>query len=174
MSGLSNSEGYDNLRQQGETLKSEGMALAANARPIDVVRGQIALLEALLRSPTGECTLDDATADLAVSFPCGGKWRGQVPLRLAKLGIIEPAGYARSVRPSRHRGFLTRWRLVDREMAVLHLACLEIKLELENLEKQIQVLDEATKNLPAGATAAGNEFSSLTTQTSKELSNETV
>lgn len=106
------------LRQRGELLKLRGMELAASKRAAEVATGQADFLRALLHSPTGICTMDDSTADLSASFADGGKWRGAVVRGLAMAGIIQRVGVVQSDRPSRHRGLLARWRLVDREKAI--------------------------------------------------------
>jgi hypothetical protein len=84
-----------------------------------------AFLRALLNSPTGEATLNDADDDRARQqpFPGGGKWRGLVVRALAARGIIRRvrAGEAlttvRSRRPPRKGGELGLWRLADRDAA---------------------------------------------------------
>ena len=102
------------LQQQGETAKQIGMSLAADAKFDKVQNGKIAFLRAILQSPDGCGTIDDATADLATEFDDGGKWRGTVVRSLAYSGIIERDGIAISDRPSRHRGYIGRWRLKNR------------------------------------------------------------
>ncbi len=109
------------LRDRGEAAKLLGMTLAANARHDRVSTGKIALLRALLASADGTATIDDATTDLAESFGDGGKWRGTVCRTLAMAQLIERVGVEKSERPSRHRGYVTRWQLVDRRRAGLLL-----------------------------------------------------
>jgi hypothetical protein len=113
------------LRQRGELLKLRGMQLAADKHNAEVAIGQAAFLRALLKSASGICSIDDATDDLAVSFSDGGKWRGTVVRGLAAAGIIQRVDTVRSDRPSRHRGLLHRWRLVDREKAESRLRSLD-------------------------------------------------
>jgi len=110
------------LREHGELAKLSGMTLAADAQPDRVTTGKIALLRALLVSPDGTATIDDATDDLAAEYRDGGRWRGSVCRSLAMAGITERVGVEQSERPSRHRGYITRWRLVDRRKASLLLA----------------------------------------------------
>lgn len=117
------------LRREGERRKQAGMALAADARPDAILAGKIAMLRALLASPDGTATIDDATPDLAIEFGCGGKWRGSVCLALAHAGQIVRVGVELSKRPSRHRGYVTRWRLVNRSKARLLLSNLLITLD---------------------------------------------
>jgi len=109
-------------QQPGESAKLHGMTLAADAQPDRVAAGRIALLRALLASPDGTATIDDATDDLAAEYRDGGRWRGSVSRSLATAGITERASVEQSDRPSRHRGYITRWRLVDRRRASLMLA----------------------------------------------------
>ncbi len=110
------------LRDRGEVGKLRGMELAANRRPDKVTAGKIAMLRALLTSPDGTATIDDATPDLAESFADGGKWRGPVCRSLSMAKLIESVGVEKSDRPSRHRGYVARWRLVDRCKAQLALS----------------------------------------------------
>jgi hypothetical protein len=150
------------LRQQGDYLKQKGMSLAAENRAAAVAAGQVAFLKALLESESGICSLDDATDDLAVAFPDGGKWRGQVALGLARRGLIRSKDVVRSIRPSRHRSWITRWELVDRGGAQAALAELQ------------QLVEESTKNPQAAATAAGDVLNDTTANLGKESSRETV
>lgn len=105
------------LIDRGEAAKVRGMQVAAARRGDRIAAGKVALIEALLRSPDGTATTDDAVDDPAAKWPDGGRWRGSVALSLAAAGIIAADGVVRSVRPSRHRGYLTRWRLLDRAAA---------------------------------------------------------
>ncbi|GIW97054.1 MAG: hypothetical protein KatS3mg111_0387 [Pirellulaceae bacterium] len=106
------------LQAAGEHGRDVGMLRAATGRGELIQRGQVAMLDALFASADGTATIDDATADLAVPYGDGGHWRGTVTRALAAAGIIAPAGVARSLRPSRHRGYITRWRLIDRRAAM--------------------------------------------------------
>jgi len=110
------------LRDSGEVGKLRGMELAAGAKLDRVATGKIALLRALFASPDGIGSLDDATGDLSAEFCDGGKWRGTICRSLAMARIIEKVDVVQSDRPSRHRGYLSRWRLVDRRKASLTLA----------------------------------------------------
>jgi hypothetical protein len=86
-----------------------------------VKNGKMAFLQALLKSPDTTATIDDATDDLSVRFRDGGKWRGLICLSLAKAGLIRRVDVVASRRPSRHRGYVTKWRLIDRKKAALML-----------------------------------------------------
>jgi len=102
-----------------ERRRDEGMNRAAARRPDRVTLGRLAFISALLRSPSGSATLDDATApdELSSKYADGGKWRGSVALSLAKDGLIAATGATRSRRRSRHRGLLSVWQLTDRGKA---------------------------------------------------------
>ena len=145
----------NSLRREGERRKDAGMALAADARPDAILAGKIALLRALLESPDGTATIDDATPDLGVEFGCGGKWRGTVCLGLAQAGQIVRIGVELSKRPSRHCGYVTRWRVVNRSKAKLLLAALLTKLDAKL--STAATLAAAQSEAPAGATAEASD-----------------
>lgn len=107
------------LAAEGERRRDIGMNLAAARRPDRVTLGRLALVSALLRSPDGTATIDAATtpAELAAGFTDGGRWRGTVTRSLVADGLAEITGTTRSVRPSRHRGWVAVLRLVDRGKA---------------------------------------------------------
>ena len=132
------------LRTQGDAQKEAGMALSAESRAELVAEGQIALLEALLRSAEGTATVDDATSDLSTKFDRGGKWRGSIPSRLARNRIIERIGDCKSDRPSRHRSYVSVWRLVDRERA------------LHEIERLLAIRYASKENPQAAATDCGH------------------
>jgi hypothetical protein len=111
----------EQLRERAEAGKLAGMTLAADAKPDKVTAGKIAFLRALLKSPDSTATIDDATEDLTARFRDGGKWRGLICLSLAKAGLIRRVDVVLSRRPSRHRGYVTKWRLMDRNKAALML-----------------------------------------------------
>ncbi len=104
------------LAAEGERRRDEGMNLAAARRPDRVALGRWAFLNALLRSPDGTATIDQATPpdELAAGFIDGGQWRGTVTRSLVADGLAEIAGTTRSIRPSRHRGWVAVLRLTDR------------------------------------------------------------
>ena len=111
------------LAAEGERRREIGMALAAARRPDRVTLGRWSLLNALLRSPSGTATIDAATTpnELAAGFADGGKWRGAVVLSLLRDGMAEVVGTVRSIRPSRHRGYVAVLRLTDRENALAYV-----------------------------------------------------
>ena len=103
----------------------------------------------LFRSPDGTSTIDDATLDLTAEFRDGGRWRGSVCRSLAMAGITKRVGVEKSERPSRHRGYLTRWRLVSRRKATLMLTAL-----VAAMDARLSTAAELSKSkAPAGATA---------------------
>jgi len=136
------------LRDAAEVAKLRGMELAAAAKLDQVSVGKIALLRALLSSPDGTATIDDATGDLAEEFRDGGKWRGNVCRSLAMARITESVEAVKSDRPSRHRGYVTRWRLVDRRKASLMLAGLVAAMDSRLLTADALAKSEA----PTGTT----------------------
>jgi hypothetical protein len=153
---------FDDLKQQAEAMKQQGMESAARHNAATIAAGQVAFLQALLTATSGRCSIDDATSDLAEPFLDGGKWRGTVVRGLAVAGIIEPVGATVSMRPSRHRGLLQCWRLKDRDKAKRRLARL---LEQSNC---------ATKNPQTAATAAGAELEITQPEQLRNSSNATL
>lgn len=133
------------LRQQGEAAKQHGMTLAADARAEAVAAGQVALLRALLAADDSTGTIDDATDDLDHRFEGGGKWRGTIPSALSRRGIIERIGDRKSDRPTRHRGYVSVWRLRDREKA---------RQEIERLTAWLSAF-EVKENPQSAGTDAG-------------------
>jgi len=107
------------LAAEGERRRDIGISLAATRRIDRVAMGRWSLVNALLRSPDGTATIDAATApdELAAGFADGGKWRGAVVLSLLRDGLAECVGATRSIRPSRHRGWVAVLRLTDRQKA---------------------------------------------------------
>ena len=101
-----------------------------------ILKGQVALLAALLTANDGNGTLDDATAKLSEPFDDSGKWRGQITLGLCRDGLIESVGAVNSKRRSRHRGLLRRWRLVDRVKARAKIESLRQFIERLNANKK--------------------------------------
>ncbi len=101
-----------------------------------ILKGQVALLAALLAANDGNGTLDDATAKLSEPFEDSGKWRGQITLGLCREGLIESVGAVNSNRRSRHRGLLRRWRLVDRVKARAKIESLRLFIERLNANKK--------------------------------------
>ena len=97
---------------QGDLRKRAGIARAADRTAL-VWRTQLAFLDAIRQSPDQAATLDAAVTDLAETFDNGGKWRGAAVRQLAEQGLIARAAVELSIRPARHRGYLTRWRAVN-------------------------------------------------------------
>lgn len=117
------------------------MMLSAERRDKLVAIGQIALLRAALNSEDGTATVDDATTDLSASFDNGGKWRGSIPSRLARCGIIQRVGDRKSDRPSRHRGYVSIWRLMNRDLAQQEINRLSAILDMKKENPQSAATD---------------------------------
>jgi hypothetical protein len=112
------------LAAEGERRREIGMALAAARRPDRVTLARWAMLNALLRSPDGTGTIDDATPqnEVVAKYADGGKWRGTVTRSLALDGYTAPTGeYRRTTRPAAHRRPNAVWRLTDRENALAYV-----------------------------------------------------
>lgn len=107
------------LRKDGETRRDVGMALAAARRPDRVTLGRVRMVQALLSSPNGTATIDDASTagELSSGFADGGRWRGSVTRSIVADGIAFVSGTTRSNRPSRHRGYVAVLTLTDRTAA---------------------------------------------------------
>lgn len=118
------------LIAEGECRRESGMELAASRRPDRVTFGRWAMVNALLLSPDGTATIDAATPpdELATGFPDGGKWRGSVTRSLVADGLAEIVGTAKSIRPSRHRGYVAVLKLSDRESAKAYIRRLSAAL----------------------------------------------
>jgi hypothetical protein len=101
-------------RRQGDDARDGGMALAARRKRWLIAHDTLRFLDALLAHSEG-VTLDAAVDDLADKFGDGGKWRGSITRELARGRLIERVGVVHSDRPSRHRGYVARWRIADRE-----------------------------------------------------------
>jgi hypothetical protein len=102
-----------NASRLGELLREAGVMRATlNCREL-IDREELRFLDCV--AANGEVTSDDTVNDLADEYGDGGKWRGAIPLRLAREGLIVAAGWKRSCRPSRHGSKITRWAIADRE-----------------------------------------------------------
>lgn len=105
------------LIAEGECRRESGMKLAANNFPDRITQARWALAVALLQSSTGTATIDDATpaGELVDAYADGGRWRGSVARAMVVEGYAEMIGTTRSVRPSRHRGYIGVLRVKDRD-----------------------------------------------------------
>jgi hypothetical protein len=99
----------------GESRKADALDLLESQREVYVRRGRRALLEALLRN--GSATADDVRKAVKLPARINPKVFGSIPGGLAKLRIIEQAGFAKTCRPEGHARPLALWRLVDRDAA---------------------------------------------------------
>jgi len=161
LNAAANEQQAAELVADGESRRDVGMALAAARRPDNVSLGRVAMVRALLRSPDGVATIDDATGpdELAAAYNDNGKWRGTVTRSLVADGLAEIVGTTRSRRPSRHRGYVARLRLTNRTMAELYLRRMSAAMALY----------EATPNAPTNGVAS---FPIVTMQT-ENLNNAT-
>lgn len=114
----------------GEARKRTGMTNAASSKRVPILRGRIALIEAMLSTSDRIATTDDACDDLLAEYPDSGKWRGSIPKSLVTAGIIEKHGFTCSKRVSRHRSAIFQWRLIDEEAAVAELTRLRVELDM--------------------------------------------
>lgn len=101
------------LITEAEGRRDAGMSRAAERRPLHVLRGELALLDALLTAPGATATTDVIADDPRNAYADGGRWVGSVAIRLANAGIITEIACVRSIRPSRHRGRTGLYSLVD-------------------------------------------------------------
>lgn len=97
----------------GHKRANRGIELGAGAHEHQIRRGMLHMLYALLASPTGCATTDDAVDCLTARHADGGRWRASIPRRLKAAGIIVAERITQSARSARHAGFLTVWKLVD-------------------------------------------------------------
>jgi len=100
---------------EGERRRDDGIAVASagEARAWLILRGQLALLDAIRAAPDRSATTDNATSDLWRTYPDGGHWRGGIPKALAAKKLIRSAGAVLSNRAARHRGYVTVWQGID-------------------------------------------------------------
>ena len=98
--------------RQGELLRDVGVNRAATNHQQQIERDELRFLDALVLN--GEGTLDDAVVDLTKKHADNGKWRGSIPLRLARQRLIVAIGYRRSSRTHRHSGTVCVWAIRDR------------------------------------------------------------
>lgn len=122
---------------------------------LKIAKAQLELLQALLSKNDKRCTLDDATADLSIKFSDDGKWRGAVTLGLYNDKLIDRVGAENSKRPSRNRGLLRLWRLLDESKA---------RKRIESLQRWIS----ERENPRSAATENGQVESTTTETTGKE------
>tara|TARA_R110002049_G_scaffold4601_5_gene32148 strand:- start:216030 stop:216458 length:429 start_codon:yes stop_codon:yes gene_type:complete len=90
---------------------------------------QLALLQALLESKSGDVSIDDTVRDLNTPFVDGGKWVGPAINQLHSAGLIIPAIPRKSRRKPRKGGLVNVWRLVNRSKAIVAVRRLRIALE---------------------------------------------
>jgi hypothetical protein len=96
---------------EGESLRDAGLLLASRSKQDRIDRLELRFLDRLAEAGSG--TLDLAEDDLHSKCPDGGKWRGSIPMRLARDGLIIATGVQKSKRRARHAGLLTIWSIRD-------------------------------------------------------------
>ncbi len=146
----------------GTLRRDAGVYRATTGRRHLLLLDELAFVEALLRNPTGAST-DDAVTDLAQTFDDGGRWRGSIPLGLAREKIIHRVGWVQSCRPSRHRGTVSLWAASD--ISKVERRCLELRAmltALDNIQKETgEAAGTASPVLenesPSTSTTKGNE-----------------
>lgn len=121
-------------RERGKKRAERGIRRAAYSHEPQIRRDTVRMLDALLASPSGCATVDDATDAPRAKYADGGKWRGSIAKRLLAAGIIVVHRVVRSSRPARHAGYLTEWRLVDRPAAEALRAVLAAQIQKETGE----------------------------------------
>ncbi len=109
-------------RAKGERRAERGIQRAALDHETDIERDTEKFLDAILSSPDGLATMDDAADKLTVNYRAGGRWRAAVPMGLKREAIIAADSVGKSSRPARHAGLQTVWRLTDRNAAERRLA----------------------------------------------------
>jgi hypothetical protein len=158
-----NSDAVDlrSLRTDGDARRDVGMAFAAARRPDRVTLGRLRMVQALLASPDGKATIDDATSgeELTAGFADGGKWRGTVTRSLVADGYASIVGTTRSVRPARHRGYVAVLSLSDRTAAAEYV---------RTITAAFAAFNDATS--PAGT----DEVAISTTYTDRNTTNEAI
>jgi hypothetical protein len=152
---------HRDLVAQGECRRDVGMSLAAERRPDRVALGRLAMVDALLRSPDGTATIDAATPpdELAAEFADGGKWRGAVVLSLIRDGVAVITGTRRSVRPSRHRGYVSVLQLIDRTKAMAYAQQVATALAVTNETTPSVAADGVAMTDAIESTSQGDTYS---------------
>lgn len=97
----------------GRAARDAGMDQAAARKERQIRQGALSFLDALLASPDGTATTDDATDRLDGAYEDGGRWRGSITRRLAGKRLIRRIGFITSKRASRHAGPVGVWQIQD-------------------------------------------------------------
>lgn len=151
------------LIADGEQRKHVGMALAASNNADRVTLGRLSLLASLLRSDTGSATIDDATGadEIRNQFTDGGRWRGTVTKSLVADGFATIDGTTRSLRPSRHRGYVAVLRLADRAGASDYLRNFAEAVESITNEKTPPAATDGALNQSLAPTTAKEQVNGI-------------
>jgi hypothetical protein len=110
------------LIAEGEEARDKGIKKAINGRSLPILTGQVAMLEALLKSKK-PLSIDAIAGhdELRTKYEDKGCWRGAICLGLSKAGIIATTSYAKSLRPSSHRSTRACWSIADHKQAKKYL-----------------------------------------------------
>jgi len=112
-------------RRRGEQRRDKGIVFASVRKHRNRWRDTVAIIDAMLRNPTGEATTDDTVTNFGAVYKDRGAWRGAVVRDLAQMRLIADTGRSiLSCRESRHRARIVVWRAVDPK------ALAEYRLEL--------------------------------------------
>lgn len=112
-------------RCRGEQRRDKGIVFASVRKHRKRWRDTVAIIDAMLRNPTGEATTDDTVTNFGAVYEDRGAWRGAVVRDMARMGLIADTGRSiHSCRESRHRARIVVWRAVDRKILA------EYRLEL--------------------------------------------
>jgi P4 family phage/plasmid primase-like protien len=115
----------------GEEQKEEGIAEAESNHPQESLRDTIRFLRYLLKC-TDKNYHSLGEIDPHIHHGKGANYRGSIPRRLAKSGIIEASEkLARTARDQGHSGHTNAWKIVDRAIAETYLAKLEEQYQTE-------------------------------------------
>lgn len=106
-------------RRRGERCRDKGIVFASLRKHRKRWRDSVAIIDAMLRNPTGEATTDDTVSNFGAVYEDGGMWRGSVVREMARMDLIADTGRSiLSCRESRHRARIVIWRAVDRKALV--------------------------------------------------------
>lgn len=144
----------------GEMRRDAGIARAASGRQARLMLGELAFIDSLFRLPDG-ATTDDSVDDLGLTFVDGGRWRGSIPMGLARDGLIHRIGWVASCRPSRHRGPVSLWAVANRDAlerrAMTLRAMLAALADIENKTGETAGTESPASEIPPAATKEGRE-----------------
>ena len=130
-------------RERGQKRAERGIKEASYLQEPQIRRDTLQMLDALLASPTGCATTDDAVVNLKAKHDDGGRWRASIPKRLLAEGLIVAERVIKSARPARHAGYLTEWRLIDRIGAETKRAAIAAEIEINKQSNGVEHYGQA-------------------------------